>query len=99
LALYQQRESTRDVFATCHIRVDLTVHVQRVRQGGYAFIWDSPTVRYEISNDCDLMEIGAPFDNKGYAFATQKHAAYNEKLSWALLKLNDAGILYRLERK
>ncbi|XP_076446177.1 glutamate receptor ionotropic, kainate 2-like isoform X2 [Babylonia areolata] len=72
---------------------------ERVRQGGYAFIWDTPTVRHEISNDCDLMEIGASFDNKGYAFATQHHAPFAEKLSWALLKLNDDGILYKLERK
>lgn len=72
---------------------------KRVRQGRYAFIWDSPTIQHEISNDCDLMEIGAPFDNKGYGFAFQKQAPYSERLSWALLKLNDAGILYRLTRK
>ncbi|KAL8617123.1 hypothetical protein ACOMHN_014293 [Nucella lapillus] len=72
---------------------------ERVHKGGYAFIWDTPTIRHEISYDCSLMEIGASFDNKGYAFATQRHAPFAEKLSWALLKLNDEGILYRLERK
>nr|KAG5709248.1 hypothetical protein BaRGS_018000 [Batillaria attramentaria] len=54
---------------------------------------------HEISNDCDLMEIGAPFDTKGYGFAFQKHAPYGERLSWALLKLNDAGIIYHITRK
>ncbi|KAK7500602.1 hypothetical protein BaRGS_00008177, partial [Batillaria attramentaria] len=71
----------------------------RARQGRYAFIWDSPTIQHEISNDCDLMEIGAPFDTKGYGFAFQKHAPYGERLSWALLKLNDAGIIYHITRK
>lgn len=75
------------------------VHTKRAREGRYAFIWDTPTIRHEISNDCNLMEVGSSFDNKGYGFAFQKHAPYSERLSWALLKLNDAGILYRLERK
>ncbi|RUS79115.1 hypothetical protein EGW08_013125 [Elysia chlorotica] len=71
----------------------------RVREGKYAFIWDSPTIRHTISNDCDLMEIGSPFDLKGYGFAYQKDARYGDKLSWALLKMQDDGVLYRLERK
>lgn len=45
------------------------------------------------------MEIGSPFDLKGYGFAYQKNAPYGDKLSWALLKLQDDGVLYRLERK
>ncbi len=70
-----------------------------MRQGGYAFIWDSPVIRHEISGDCDLMEIGEHFDLKGYAFAVKKKALYLEKLSMAILKLGDAGRLYHLERK
>ncbi|KAK3801150.1 hypothetical protein RRG08_006867 [Elysia crispata] len=72
---------------------------RRVREGKYAFIWDSPTIRHTISNDCDLMEIGSPFDLKGYGFAYQKNAPYGDKLSWALLKMQDDGVLYKLERK
>ncbi|GFN98252.1 glutamate receptor subunit protein glur6 [Plakobranchus ocellatus] len=72
---------------------------ERVRKGKYAFIWDSPTIRYTISNDCDLMEIGSPFDLKGYGFAYQKNAPYGEKLSWALLMMQDNSVLYKLERK
>lgn len=72
---------------------------ERVMKGRYAFIWDTPTIRYEISENCDLMEIGDPFDLKGYGLGLQKYAPFGEKLSWALLKLNDDGVLYRLERK
>lgn len=72
---------------------------ERVMKEKYAFIWDSPTVRHETANNCDLMEIGTPFDLKGYGIATQKGSVYSEKLSMAILALNDNGILYRLEGK
>ncbi|XP_070198239.1 glutamate receptor ionotropic, kainate 2-like isoform X2 [Littorina saxatilis] len=74
---------------------------ERVRKAKepYAFIWDSPTIRHKISNDCDLMEVGSPFDSKGYGFAIQKNSPFAEKLSWGLLKLNDDEILFRTERK
>lgn len=71
----------------------------RVMKEKYAFIWDSPTVRHETANNCKLMEIGTPFDLKGYGIATQKHSKYSEPLSMAVLALNDNGILYRLEGK
>ncbi|XP_053400245.1 glutamate receptor ionotropic, kainate 2-like isoform X6 [Mercenaria mercenaria] len=71
----------------------------RAMKEKYAFIWDSPTVRHETANNCDLMEIGTPFDLKGYGIATQKHSKYSEPLSMAVLALNDNGILYRLEGK
>lgn len=71
----------------------------RAMKEKYAFIWDSPTVRHETANNCDLMEIGTPFDLKGYGIATQKHSKYSEELSMAVLALNDNGILYRLEGK
>ncbi|XP_052795001.1 glutamate receptor ionotropic, kainate 3-like isoform X2 [Mya arenaria] len=94
-----------------HMRAYMMVYnpdskVRRVENGfaramkeKYAFIWDSPTVRHETANNCDLMEIGTPFDLKGYGIATQKHSIYSEELSMAILALNDNGILYRLEGK
>lgn len=65
----------------------------------YAFLWDSPTVRHEIATRCDLMEVGTPFDLKGYGLGTQKNTPLTETLSWAILKLNDDGVLYTLEGK
>ena len=72
---------------------------RRVLKEKYAFIWDSPRVRHETAKDCNLMEIGVPFDLKGYGIATQKHSKYSEPLSMAVLELNDNGVLYRLEGK
>ncbi|KAL3878976.1 hypothetical protein ACJMK2_031298, partial [Sinanodonta woodiana] len=72
---------------------------ERVLKEKYAFMWDSPSVRHETASNCDLMEIGTPFDLRGYGIATQKDSPFTEKLSLALLDLNDRGILYQLEGK
>lgn len=72
---------------------------RKVNNEKYAFLWDSPVVRHETAKNCDIMEIGSPFDLKGYGIATQKNSPYTERLSWVILKLNDEGTLYRLEGK
>lgn len=73
--------------------------LNKTRYEKYAFIWDSPTLRHMISTDCDLIEVGQPFDLKGYGIATKKHVPYTEKISFALLRLNDAQRLQALESK
>lgn len=72
---------------------------RKVRDEKYAFLWDSPIIRHAISSDCSLMEIGSPFDLKGYGMAAQKNSPFTEKLSLGILKLNDNGVLYKLEGK
>lgn len=71
----------------------------RVLTSTYAFLWDSPVVRHATAANCKLVEIGNPFDLKGYGIATQKNSPYTESISQAILRLDDMGILYRLEGK
>ncbi|NP_001191542.1 glutamate receptor subunit protein GluR6 [Aplysia californica] len=99
MQLYSRMWAHMSVLSPKSMSRTVDIGFERVKKGKYAFIWDSPTIRHTISNDCDLMEIGSPFDLKGYGFAYRKNAPYGEKLSMAILKLNDEGILYRLERK
>ncbi|XP_048776991.2 glutamate receptor ionotropic, kainate 2-like isoform X2 [Ostrea edulis] len=89
-----------------HMKITEGAIVRRVEDGffkcsqeKYAFLWDSPIIRHAISSDCSLMEIGSPFDLKGYGMAARKHSPYTEKLSLGILKLNDNGVLYKLEGK
>ena len=89
-----------------HMKITNGAIVRRVDDGfrqvqneKYAFLWDSPVIRHETAKNCDIMEIGSPFDLKGYGIATQKNSPYTERLSWVILKLNDEGVLYRLEGK
>lgn len=73
--------------------------LERARNSKYAFIWDSPTLRWEIADKCDLMEIGNPFDLKGYGFAVRKDTPFTEALSNAILKLGDTGERQKIEGK
>lgn len=73
--------------------------LERVRKEKYAFLWDSPTLRYMIQSQCDLLEIGSPFDLKGYGWAVQKDAPYKDALSLGLLRLNDEGYLQKFEKR
>ncbi|XP_046553424.1 glutamate receptor ionotropic, kainate 2-like isoform X2 [Haliotis rubra] len=72
---------------------------ERVNSGRYAFIWDSPTITHEISGDCQLMQIGHPFDLKGYGIAYTKNAQFGEAITLAILRLIDEGVIYSIERK
>jgi glutamate receptor 4/ionotropic kainate glutamate receptor 2/ionotropic kainate glutamate receptor 3 len=43
-----------------------TVGFQKVKDDSYAFFWDTTVNKYQTIIDCDVMEIGPPFDPKGF---------------------------------
>ena len=73
--------------------------VEMVKKGNYAFLWDSTVVSYIGNEDCDVMEIGPPFDHKGFGIAVPDGATYRDSLSLAILKLADQGIITQLEHR
>ena len=73
--------------------------VELVRQGDYAFIWDSSVTSYVAENNCDLTTIGPAFDHKGFGIALPPGAAYRDDISFAILKLIDAGFISELQDK
>ena len=76
--------------------------VKKVKEseGDYAFIWDADVIRHIVNDDCNLIEIGQPFDNaKGYGIGTPLGSSYRDEVSMAILKLNEAGELMALDRK
>ncbi|ESP02133.1 hypothetical protein LOTGIDRAFT_111488, partial [Lottia gigantea] len=95
---YAKMKATMSVQPNWMVRT-VDIGYERVMQGGYAFIWDSPTISHLVSTDCSLMEIGTPFDLKGYGLAVKKNAPYLEKISMAILKMIEDGVTYRLEGK
>lgn len=42
-----------------------TEGLQRVQNGDYAFVWDTPVNKYMTMKHCDVMTVGEPFDQKG----------------------------------
>jgi len=42
--------------------------VERVKKGKgmYAFFMESTSIQYQVERNCDLQQVGAPLDSKGY---------------------------------
>ncbi|XP_059157771.1 glutamate receptor 3-like, partial [Physella acuta] len=72
---------------------------KKVKNGNYAFFWDTTVNRYQAIIDCEVMEIGPPFDPKGFGIGVPPGATYREELSMAILRLSDKGRLHELETK
>ncbi|OWF48940.1 glutamate receptor 4-like [Mizuhopecten yessoensis] len=80
--------------------VDTTAEgFQRVKQGNYAFFWDTTVNKYMTIMDCEFMEIGPHFDPKGFGIGVPPGATYREELSMAILRMSDTGLLHELENK
>ena len=65
----------------------------------YAFLFDSPVIRHKVYTDCNLMEVGKPFDSRGYGIGVPRGARYRDDLTMAILKLGELGRIQLLEAK
>ncbi|XP_052281545.1 glutamate receptor 4-like isoform X2 [Dreissena polymorpha] len=72
---------------------------KKVKEGNYAFFWDTTVNKYKTIEDCDFMEVGPPFDPKGFGIGVPPGATYREELSMAILKLSDTGRLHEMENE
>nr|KAG5709242.1 hypothetical protein BaRGS_017994 [Batillaria attramentaria] len=72
---------------------------KKAKEEDYAFFWDTTVNKYQTIIDCDFMEIGPPFDPKGFGIGVPPGATYREELSMAILKLSDKGKLHELETR
>ncbi|XP_076174865.1 glutamate receptor ionotropic, kainate 2 isoform X2 [Ptiloglossa arizonensis] len=71
--------------------------IQRVLQGDYAFLMESTMLDYIVQRDCNLTQIGGLLDSKGYGIATPMGSPWRDKISLAILELQEKGeiqILY-----
>ena len=71
----------------------------KVAEGDYAFLWDNSVTSYMAAVDCDVTEIGQPFDPKGFGMALPPGASYLDELSLVILKMADEGRINTLEHK
>ncbi|KAH8272441.1 hypothetical protein KR044_002068, partial [Drosophila immigrans] len=71
--------------------------IRRVNQGNFAFLMESTMLDYIVQRDCNLTQIGGLLDTKGYGIATPKGSPWRDKISLAILELQEKGdiqILY-----
>lgn len=65
--------------------------IQKVLQGQYAFLMESTMLDYIVQRDCNLTQIGGLLDSKGYGIATPMGSPWRDKISLAILELQEKG--------
>ncbi|KAJ8924608.1 hypothetical protein NQ315_000758 [Exocentrus adspersus] len=73
--------------------------IQRVLQGNYAFLMESTMLDYIVQRDCNLTQIGGLLDSKGYGIATPMGSPWRDKISLAILELQEKGEIQMLYDK
>ncbi|XP_023247067.1 glutamate receptor ionotropic, kainate 2 [Copidosoma floridanum] len=73
--------------------------IQKVLQGNYAFLMESTMLDYAVQRDCNLTQIGGLLDSKGYGIATPKGSPWRDKISLAILELQEKGVIQILYDK
>lgn len=72
--------------------------IQKVKDGGLkAFIWDSPVLYYEASEDCTLTTAGELFGRSGYGIGMPKGSPWSNEISLAILNFHESGVMEELE--
>nr|XP_022293322.1 uncharacterized protein LOC111103957 [Crassostrea virginica] len=72
---------------------------RRVMAGKYAYLAESTTVEYRIARNCDLMQVGTQLDSKGYGIGLPRDSPYRDKLSSAILHLQEEGAIQAMYDK
>ncbi|XP_057657197.1 uncharacterized protein LOC130894392 isoform X2 [Diorhabda carinulata] len=65
----------------------------------YAFIHDSSSIKYEISRNCNLTEVGEVFAERPYAVAVQQGSHLQDDISKTILKLQKDRFFEGLQEK
>ncbi|XP_052825715.1 ionotropic receptor 25a [Octopus bimaculoides] len=73
--------------------------LQRVRDGNFAYITESPIVEYYTKKYNDLTSIGNPFSSRPYAFAFKQNSELVDQFSKHILQLQQKSVLEDLKRK
>ncbi|KAJ8957117.1 hypothetical protein NQ318_007333 [Aromia moschata] len=73
--------------------------IQRVLEGNYAFLMESTMLDYIVQRDCNLTQIGGLLDSKGYGIATPMGSPWRDKISLAILDLQEKGEIQMLYDK
>ncbi|VVC86822.1 unnamed protein product [Leptidea sinapis] len=73
--------------------------VRRVLGGNYAFLMESTMLDHRVQRDCNLTQIGGLLDSKGYGIATLKGSPWRDRISLAILELQEKGVIQILYDK
>ena len=75
--------------------------MKRVLKGNFAFLCESSMLDYVVQRDCNLTQIGGLVDSKGYGIATPKGSRWKDRISKAILYLQEKSsiqVAYNISR-
>uniref|UniRef100_A0A8K9UPI6 Glutamate receptor n=1 Tax=Oncorhynchus mykiss TaxID=8022 RepID=A0A8K9UPI6_ONCMY len=73
--------------------------IQRVMTTDYALLMESTSIEYISQRNCNLTQIGGLIDSKGYGVGTPIGSPYRDKVTIAILQLQEEGKLHMMKEK
>ncbi|KAM9201489.1 glutamate receptor ionotropic, kainate 1 isoform 8-T8 [Dugong dugon] len=73
--------------------------IQRVLTTDYALLMESTSIEYVTQRNCNLTQIGGLIDSKGYGVGTPIGSPYRDKITIAILQLQEEGKLHMIKEK
>ncbi|KAM7133338.1 glutamate receptor ionotropic, kainate 1 [Molossus nigricans] len=73
--------------------------IRRVLSADFALLMESTSIEYVTQRDCNLTQIGGLLDSKGYGVGTPIGSPYRDKVTIAILQLQEEGKLHLLKEK
>uniref|UniRef100_A0A674P5Q6 Glutamate receptor n=1 Tax=Takifugu rubripes TaxID=31033 RepID=A0A674P5Q6_TAKRU len=73
--------------------------ITRVLTTDYAMLMESTSIEYISQRNCNLTQIGGLIDSKGYGVGTPIGSPYRDKVTIAILQLQEEGKLHMMKEK
>ncbi|MEE6484051.1 hypothetical protein FKM82_013739 [Ascaphus truei] len=73
--------------------------IQRVLSADYALLMESTAIEYITQRNCNLTQIGGLIDSKGYGIGTPMGSPYRDRITIAILQLQEEDQLHILKEK
>ena len=73
--------------------------VQRVRDGDFVFIDETPAISYHVMGECDIFYVGGEVQTFDYAFGFPKNSPYTALINTHLIKLREHGFFDEVWKK
>ncbi|XP_013771107.1 glutamate receptor ionotropic, kainate 2-like [Pundamilia nyererei] len=73
--------------------------IHRVLTSDYAFLMESTTIEFVTQRNCNLTQIGSLIDSKAYGVGTPMGSPYRDKITIAILQLQEEGKLHMMKEK
>jgi len=73
--------------------------IKRVIESDFAFLMESTMLDFVVQRNCNLTQIGGLLDSKSYGIGTPKGSPWRDRISLAILELQEKGAIHLLYNK